>query len=65
MDPLLWRDKGKRKRVWGSIELYLDKRETSDGEKDPSSNCGDFSGLGPAALIAHLGRRGASPLLSG
>ena len=25
-DPLLWRDKGKRKRVWGSLRLYVDKR---------------------------------------
>ena len=29
-------------------------------EKDPISNRGDFSGLGPAALFASLGWRGAS-----
>ena len=29
-DPLLQRDKGKRKSVWGSVGLYLDKRKTSD-----------------------------------
>ena len=28
-DPLLWRDKRKRKRVCGSVELYLDKRKMS------------------------------------
>ena len=26
-DPLLWRDKGKRKSSWGSVGLYLDKRK--------------------------------------
>ena len=48
-DPLLRRDKGKRKRSWGSIALYLDKREKktqSRMEKDPISNCGLFLGWG-------------------
>ena len=58
-DPLLWRDKGKRKRGWGSIGLYLDKRKPRTGtEKDQIFNCGTFCGLGWAALSTHLGRRG-------
>ena len=32
-------------------------------DKDPISNCGAFSRLDPAARIAHLARRGASPRL--
>ena len=28
-EPLLWRDKRKRKRGCGSVEMYLDKRKTS------------------------------------
>ena len=28
-DPLLWRDKSKRKRSHGSVGLYVDKRKTS------------------------------------
>ena len=64
-DPLLRRDKGKRKRGWGSVGLYLDKRKTTDLDKDPMSNCQEFSKLGPAARIVHLGRRGAIPRLSG
>ena len=29
-DPLLRRDKGKRKGGWGSVGLYLDKEKTRD-----------------------------------
>ena len=29
-DPLLWRDKGKRKRGLESIGLYLEERKTMD-----------------------------------
>ena len=48
--------------------MYLDKRKTLDPgseetEKDPVSNCGAFSRLGPAALFMCLGRRGARPWL--
>ena len=65
-DPLLCKDKVKRKRGWGSVVLSLDKIKTSltGTERDPISNCGAFSGLGPGALLAHLGRRGVTPRLS-
>ena len=61
-DPLLWRDKGKRKSSCGSVGLYLDKRKPWTGtERDLISNCGALLGLGPAALVSHLGRREATP----
>ena len=33
-DPLLQEDKGKRKRGWGSVGLYLDKRKTTDWDEE-------------------------------
>ena len=36
-DPLQQRDKGKRKRGWGSVGLYLDKRKTMDWDKERSN----------------------------
>ena len=63
-DPLLWREKRKGKRGWGSIGLYLDKRKTMELDKDTISNCRTFSGMGPAALFTHLEKREASPVLS-
>ena len=39
-DPLLPRDKGKRKNILGSVGLYLDKRKNIGlTERDPVSNC--------------------------
>ena len=35
-DSLLQRDKGKRKRGWGSVGLYLDKRKTTDQDGERS-----------------------------
>ena len=35
-NPLLGRDKGKRKSGWGSIGLYLDKRKASDQDGEGS-----------------------------
>ena len=62
---LLWRGKGKRKKWYRSIGLYLDKRKTSDRDRERSNLCGAFLGLGLAAQITHLGRMGASPRLNG
>ena len=36
-DPLLQRDKGKRKSIWRSLRLYLDKRKTMDQEEEGSN----------------------------
>ena len=69
-DLLQWRDKRKRKRIYGIIGLYLDKRETMNRgmektEKEPISNaiqgCRSLSGLGPATLYTHLMGIGSQP----
>ena len=71
-DPLLWRDKRKRKRGCKRVGLYLDKRKTMDQrtknmEKEPISNtvqdCVFFSRLDLPALYMHLGERGVGPRL--
>ena len=36
-DPLLWRDKGKRKKAWGNKGLYLDNRKTLDQDGERSN----------------------------
>ena len=36
-DPLLQKDKGKRKRGWGNVGLYLDKRKTTDWDGEISN----------------------------
>ena len=33
-DPLLWRDKRKRMRGYGSVRLYLDMRKATDQEME-------------------------------
>ena len=61
-DPLLQRDKG-RERVAGAVSGQEKPRTMT--ERDPISNCGAFSGLGPAAPFMHLRRRGATPRFCG
>ena len=59
-DPLLPRDKGKRKNGWGSVGLYLDKRETSDWDSEGSHlYLWGFHRTGAGSLFTRLGRRGA------
>ena len=36
-DPFQWRDKGKRKKDWASIGLYLVKTKTSDQDGERSN----------------------------
>ena len=47
---------GKQRTVSGQ-----EKKPRTGMERDPISNCGPVFRLGPAALFAHLGRRGATP----
>lgn len=72
-DPLLWRDNRKRKRVCGSVVLYLDKRKTMGWGMEKKKNrertnpnliqgCRDFSGIGPGTQYTHWGWREVEPV---
>ena len=73
-DPLLLRDKRKRKSNWGSLGLYLDKRKNLGPAGEGSHlqlqvrgslTADPIFALGPAALFTHLWRRGANSMFRG